>query len=82
MQYRSECGSGAGQFLEMLDSWLREPPADAITRWNWSRHQLPGVRTLYTHTVPGQREDRITQAMQAVHAVLGTQPDKREGLVN
>jgi hypothetical protein len=28
------------QFLEVVEIWLREPPADAITRWNWSNHQL------------------------------------------
>ena len=30
----------SGQFLEVPERWLREPPADAITRWNWPKHQL------------------------------------------
>ena|SRR5215469_11835618 len=29
----------SGQFLEMVESWLREPPADAVARWEWPTHR-------------------------------------------
>jgi hypothetical protein len=35
-----EAWQWSGQFLEVLEQWLREPPADAITRWDWPKLQL------------------------------------------
>jgi hypothetical protein len=35
-----EAWKWSGQFLEVLERWLRQPPADAITRWDWPKLQL------------------------------------------
>ena len=34
-----EAWEWSGQFLEMLESWLREPPTDAVARWDWRKHR-------------------------------------------
>jgi hypothetical protein len=40
-----QCGSDevwrwSGQFLEVLERWLREPPAAAAARRDWTKHKL------------------------------------------
>jgi hypothetical protein len=28
------------QFLEAVERWLREPPAEAFLRWDWPKHEV------------------------------------------
>src|SRR6516162_4075128 len=32
--------------LEVVERWLREPPADAFARWDWPKHKVRLIRWL------------------------------------